>query len=238
MHKLIFFLAVSSLIAAAPNAGAQSLDQVLQRHFDASGQERLSGIRSVRSSGRAVQMGNELPFLQIQKRPGMLYLELDIQGNKMIQAFDGREGWAVEPWSGPDPRRLEGPELNGLKQMARIDSDLVDWQKKGYDLELTGSDSSDGEEYFVLELKKEKGEVYNFFIDSGSYLLHKIVATSGQKGNQVSGETILGDYRAIEGIKVPFKIEMKYGGQTLMTNIIEKVEFDVVIGEDYFTSPF
>jgi hypothetical protein len=238
MHKLIFLLAVSALIVAIPNAGAQSLDQILQRHFDASGQERLSGISSVKSSGKAVQMGNELPFLQIQKRPGMLYLELDIQGNKMIQAFDGREGWVLEPWSGMNPRRLDGPELKGLEQMARIDSDLVDWQGKGYDLELTGTDSSDGGEYFVLELEKEEGEVYNFYIDSGSYLLHKIVTTSGQKGNQISGETILGDYRAIKGIKVPFKIEMKYGGQTLMTNIINKVEFDVVIGEDYFTSPF
>lgn len=237
MHKLFILLVVSALVPLVPNS-AQSLDQVLQKHFDATGQEMLSGVSSVRSSGKAVQMGTELPFLQIQKRPGMLYLELDIQGNKMIQAYNGRQGWAVEPWMGPDPRRLDGPELNSLRQMARIDSDLVNWQEKGFGLELTGLDSSDGREYFVLELKKEEDEVYNFYIDSHSYLLHKIVTTSGQTGNLVSGETILGDYRVINGIRVPFRIEMKFGGRTLMTNIIDKIEFDVVTGEDYFTSPF
>jgi hypothetical protein len=238
MQKLIFFVVVLTLLQATGNSGAQSLDEVLQKHFQASGQERLSGISSVRMSGKAMQMGNELPFLQIQKRPGMLYLEIDIQGNKMIQAFNGREGWAIEPWMGPDPRRIDGVELKGLEQMARIDSDLVGWQAKGFNLKMNGRDRSGGKEYFVLELAKSQEEIYSFYIDAGSFLLHRIVTTSGPEGNMGVGETILGDYRAINGIYVPFRIEMKFGGQILMTNIIDRVEFDVVTGDDYFISPF
>jgi hypothetical protein len=238
MQKLLFLVVVLTLLPAVRNAGAQTLEGVLQKHFQASGQERLSGISTVRLSGKAVQMGNELPFLQIQKRPGMLYLEIDIQGGKMIQAYNGREGWAIEPWMGPVPRRIDGIELKSIQQMARIDSDLVDWQAKGFSLKLNGKDSSDGREYFVVELKKTEDEIYNFYIDAGSFLLHRIVTASGQEGNPVSGETILGDYRLINGVNVPFRIEMKFGGQILMTNIFDKIEFDVITGEDYFKSPF
>jgi hypothetical protein len=216
---------------------AQSLDQILLSHFEATGQEQLSRVSNVRSSGIALQMGVEHPFLQIQKRPDKMYLEIVIQEMKLIQAFDGRKGWAVEPWVDSRPRELTGNELHHFGRMARIDSDLVSWRDRGYLLEYIGQVAGEGQEFFILKLTKEEGETYHFHLDADSYLIMKMVTWSDHDGDIVEGETILGDYREIGGIKVPFRTEVRFGGQTLMTNIMEKVEFDVAIGSDIFSIP-
>ena len=236
MYKCVFFI-LMLLFLSFQHAETQSLDQVLNRHFEASGQDRFSKVSTVRSTGKALQMGMELQFIQIQKRPDKMYLEIDIQGMKMIQAYDGERGWAVEPWVTPDPRELAGPELRNVGQMASIDSDLVNWREKGHQLEFMGKESFDGKDIFRLKLIKSEGETYQFFIDSESYLVVRMVTQTNYEGNVVEGETILSDYRNVDGIRVPFKIESRYGGQTLMTNLIEKVEFDVVIEEKVFARP-
>lgn len=237
MNKITILFLFAFFTWITQDSKAQTVDQILQNHFEASGQEKLSNVRSVRSSGKAIQMGTELPFLQVQKRPDQIYLELDIQGDRMIQAYNGREGWSVEPWLGSEPRELKGPELNNLKQMAGVDSDLVGWREKGHELDFVGRESSGSSEYLILELTKEKDEIYRFYIDSGSWLIHKMAMYSGFEGNNVEGETIMSDYRRVGGISLPFRIEIRYGGETLMTNIIDEVEFDGISEENYFTSP-
>ncbi len=225
------------LLSLVTSARAQSLDQILARHFEASGQELLNGITTVRSTGRAVQMGMEMPFIQIQKRPDKMYLEIDIQGMKLVQAYDGTDGWSVEPWVSEEPRSLIGPELENLARTAGIDSDLVNWQGRGYLLTYIGLEQYEVGDAHLLELEKEKGLLYRYFIDADTYLLNKIVTFSDYGGNIVKGETVFENYLNINGIKVPARTEIRLGGQTQMTNYIDNVEFDVPIDDAIFTGP-
>ncbi len=234
MIKVVFSILFAFLFSVIQNAEAQSIDNILNEHFKASGQDQLNNINTVRSYGKALQAGNEFPFLQIQKRPDNIYLEIDIQGMKMVQAYDGEKGYAIEPWINPDPRDLTGHELMNLGQMASIDSDLVNWKEKGCKIEYVGREKYGDGKVFILKLIKYSGEAYQFYIDANSYLIRKIVTHTNYEGSTFEGETVLSDYRNINGIKVPFRTEMKYDGQTLMINIIENVEFDVVIEEKFF----
>ncbi len=235
MNRIVVHLILVLLVFPVRNSEAQTLDQILEKHFSASGQDRLNEISSVKSSGKAVQMGMELPFLQIQKRPNMMYLELDIDGSKLIQAFDGVAGWSDEPWMDPPRRKLEGPELANLEQMAAIDSDLVNWRDKGHSLELVEPETTDHGSYYVLKLTRKEGNIYRYYIDSGTLLIHRMVILTDMGGDMIEGETIMTDYREIDGIVVPFWVEMKFGGRTLMTNIIEEIEFNVQIEDSTFS---
>lgn len=237
MKQTILIFVLAAITGLQDNATAQTLDQILARHLEATGQQQLSRVATVRSEGKAVQMGMELPFVQIQKRPDKMYLEIDIQGMKMIQSFNGEKGWAVEPWINSEPRELTGPELRNVRQTANIDSDLVNWQEKGYQLEYTGSEPLEGRHAYKLKLLRGEDESYEFYLDSETYLITRMVVQTNYEGNIVEGETLLGDYRRIDGINVPFRTEVRYGGQTLMTNVIDKVEFDVSIDEKVFSRP-
>ena len=236
MNKCAIIILIPVLfILSIFKTDCQTLDQILELHFEATGQEKFSKISTVRSSGMALQMGMELPFVQIQKRPDKIYLEIDIQGMKMIQAYDGERGWSVEPWMDSGPRVLTGPELQNMEQLASIDSDLVDWHRKGHELEYTGNKTLDGNELIILEMIKSNGEIYHYYIDSETYQLSKMVSKSIHEGQPIEGETILTDYRSINGVMVPFKTELRVDGQTLMVNIIEKVEFDIEVDNKVFS---
>lgn len=231
------FFSVLILILFDQPVGAQSLADILTRHFDVSGQDKLSSINTVRSTGRAVQMDNEFPFMQIQKRPDKMYLEIDINGIKIIQAFNGETGWLIEPQISSGPREMSAPELENLNQLSRIDSDLVNWKEKGFDLELIGRESHNGSDFFIIRLIQQDNSVYHFYIDAESYLTSRMVAFSDYNGEILRGETVLSDYRKIDGISVPFRTEVIYDGDLLMTTIVDKVEFDPVIENNYFSRP-
>jgi outer membrane lipoprotein-sorting protein len=237
MRKSSFFFLALFALSGLQFAAAQTLDEILKNHFRASGQDKLSTVNSVISAGRAMQMGMELPFLHIQKRPDNMYLEIDIQETKIIQVYDGKNGWSLEPWVSSEARELYGPELQNLGLMARIDSDLVGWEEKGDLLEYIGKEIYEGNDMFLLKLVKMTGESYQFFIDADTYLISRLVAHTNYGGNIVEGETLLGDYRKIHGVSLPFKTEIRYDGQTLMTNILENVEFDMEIDEHFFSKP-
>jgi hypothetical protein len=236
MNKLTIIILTPVLtLLSILKTDCQTLDQILELHFEATGQKKFSEISTVRSSGMALQMGMELPFIQIQKRPDKIYLEIDIQGMKMIQAYDGERGWSVEPWIDSGPRELTGPELQNMEQLASIDSDLVDWNMKGHKLEFTGNLTLNGNELIILEMTKTNGEIYHYYIDAKTYQLAKMVSKSIHDGQSIEGETILTDYRNINGVMVPFKTELRIDGQTLMVNIIEKVEFDIEVDNKIFS---
>ena len=67
----------------------------------------------MKSSGKTIAQGMELDFEIYTQRPEKFRLEVDIQGAKMIQAFDGEKGWFVAPWTGSlDPIEISGYSLN------------------------------------------------------------------------------------------------------------------------------
>jgi len=237
MQKPVLFILTGTFLFIAHFTSAQTVEQILNQHFSASGQGALSKITSVRSTGKAIQAGTELPFMQIQERPGKLYLEIEIQGVKMIQAYNGLNGWAIEPWMSSEPRKLTVPEVSNMAEMARIDNDLVNWEENGYSLEFIGKEVLDGNDVFRLKLTKTADDTYQFFIDSETYLINKMVNYNDNAGKVAEGETILGDYRKINGIAVPFRTEVKYDGQTLMVNVLDKVEFDIELDESFFSQP-
>ena len=59
---------------------AQDVDKILDKYFETIGQKKLLKIESLVSTGTIQQMGMNMPFKFIAKRPGMAYIEADVQG--------------------------------------------------------------------------------------------------------------------------------------------------------------
>jgi hypothetical protein len=234
--KLILILA--ALIVLPFSVYSQSLDEILKSHFEAINQEKLLKAKTLVAKGKALQMGVELPFTQIQKRPAKTYLEIEIQDMKLIQAFDGETGWTIEPWTGSsDPRDMGGQELKNIRQQANMDGDLYDWKNKGYELELVGKEELEGSEVFNLKLSKNEGDIYNYYIDAEAFVILKLKSRVNVEGNMIETETILSNYKPVEGIILPHTSEMKFNGQTMMQLVIEKIEIDAKVDDAKFVKP-
>lgn len=207
MKKLIISILVLTIVAFVNVSQAQSLNDVLEKHFEAVGQEKLANASSFHIKAKISQMGMELPMSMKIKKPNMFRVEMEMQGQKMVQAFDGETGWMIAPWISPDPTELAGDQLKQAMDQADIEGELYNYEKKGHEIDFIGKVNADGKEAFKLKLTNEDGTVKNYFIDASSYLLVKVKAKITANGQTVDVEQRMTDYKTINGVTMAMKIE-------------------------------
>ncbi len=223
MKRRLFSVIITAVIAVS-TMSAQNLKEILDTYFETIGQEKLMDVNTIVSTGKAIQMGQEMPFKFIAKRPGKAYIEIDIMDTKMKQGYDGENGWAILPWTGSaEPVDITGPELKGLEEMGDLDGSLWDYEKKGHTCELMDSEEIDGSEVFVLKLTKEDGDIEYYYIDAENYVVLKVVSKTIVEGSEVEIEALMSNFQDFDGYIMPLTTEQRVNGQTMMTMVIEEV---------------
>lgn len=215
---------------------AQDLQEILNNHFETIGQENLLDIKSISAKGKAMQMGMEFPFEMINVRPNKLKMIIDVQGSKIIQAYDGESVWAINPMSGSsEPIDVTGPEADGLMETADLDGQLWKWEEKGHQLELEGTEEIEGSELFVLKLTKKNGNIDYYYLDPDSYLIIQTKSKTIMQGSEVETEAIMSNYQDVNGYIMPFTVEQRMDGQTVITIMMEEVEVDREFDDSIFS---
>jgi len=235
MKKTILTLVIL-VFAAANIAQAQNLQDVLDKHFKAIGQEKLSDIETYRIKAKVEQMGMEIPMDMKMKRPDKFRMEMEMQGQKMIRTYNGEKGWMLAPWVSSEPQALTGAELEQAMTQADIDGELYNYEKKGFTAELLGKEFSGDAEVFNIKLTGEDGVERNYYINTDSYLVHSVKGKVEAQGQEITIEQIMGDYKDFDGIKMATKIEQKspMGSANI---IFEEIEFGVPLADSIFEKP-
>jgi outer membrane lipoprotein-sorting protein len=237
---VLAFLCVFFVPAAVPaqQPALPSVDEIAKKNTDArGGLEKIRALQSVRFSGKLTVQGFEIPTIMTVKRPGYVRMESTFQGTSVIQAYDGTTGWMVNPFAGaPSPTRLAGAELDDVKDNADLDGSLVDYKAKGLAVELVGKEDFKGTPVYKLKISKPSGSTEFAYIDANSFL--QVRATSQRVVQGQSGEidTELGDYKPVNGVLFPFKIETKTPG-AVISIVLDKSEANVALDDAIFKFP-
>ena len=222
-------------------AGAETADDVISKHIQAmGGLEKIKSVKTLRMTGKMVMgQGMEAPITIETARPNKLRVEFSFQGMIGVQAFDGSKGWQVMPFMGKtEPEELPADQVEQMKEQADIDGLLVDYKEKGSTLEYLGKGDLEGTPVEKIKLTKKNGDVVTYFIDAESYLVLKQAAKISMMGQQVEGETVLGDYKQVDGITFPFSMESKaVGAPAGMVMSFEKIEVNPEIADGRFDMP-
>ena len=235
MKKRFAFSILMAFLAIAAST-AQDLQELLDKHFEAIGQENLLKVKSINAKGKAMQMGMEFPFEMINKRPDKLKIMIEVQGSQIIQAYDGETVWAVNPMSGSsEPVEVSGPEADGLIESADMDGQLWKWKEKGHQLELEGTEEIDDMEMYVLKLTKKNGNVDYYYMDPDSYLIPKMKSKVIAQGSEMEVDVFLSNYQDVNGYIMPFTTEQSMNGQTMISIMIDKVEVDKEFDDAIFS---
>jgi hypothetical protein len=236
MKRQMLFFSLC-LITGIVCAQELTLDQVLDNHFAAIGQDLLLKTETIRMSGKVRQMGMVLPYVQIQKRPNKSRLEVEMQGDTMIQAYDGESGWAFKPWLGPKPQQLAGTDLKGVIETGNFDGDFWKWHEKGLQVQLIGREILEGNPVYNIKVTKKDGDIYNYYLDTENFTILSVKTRLLIEGRQLSGETILSNYKEVDDILFPFSIETKYNGKTVMLIDVESIELNQEYDDSLFRKP-
>ena len=229
-----------TLLLSIPLAGqTPTADELVAKYLTArGGMDKIKSVNTARISGTLSAQGMDMPFTMTTKRPNRMRQEITMQGASMIQAFDGTTVWMVNPMMGsPEPRALEGPQADLIKNQAVFDGPLVGYKERGDTLEVVGPADVDGAKGWKVKLTRQNGQSMQIVLDADTGLERQYIATLEQNGLQQEVQTFMSDYQATDGLQVARTMRTMMNGQQVVGLKFDTVEFNVPVEDAFFSMP-
>jgi outer membrane lipoprotein-sorting protein len=233
-------LTMLAAVIVVPTVTAQSVDDLVAKNLKArGGAARLKAIDAVKFTGRLDAGGMELPFTLIRKRPNLVRQEMQFQGKTIVQAYDGEHAWAVNPMMGTDqPQEIRGQQAEMMREQVDFDGPLVDYKQKGNVIEVVGPDAVGSAKAMKLKITKKSGQVQWLWLDAESGIELKSATEEIAPGDQkLTIETVLSDYKAVDGIQFPFTMETIVNGAPQSKMTVDQVDLSPTIDSAMFKMP-
>jgi outer membrane lipoprotein-sorting protein len=231
------------LFSIVSTASAFTADELIAKNIEARGGiDKIRAVHSLRETG-TVRFGGggqgPLVFVSLSKRENMIRAEISRQGLTAIDAYDGSVGWSVSPFRGrKDPEKMSADDVKQMQLEADMDGPLVDYKSKGNTVEYMGTEDVDGTDAHKLKVTLKNGDVRFVFLDPDYFLEIRILDQVKIRGVEQESETDLGDYEQVNGVFLPFSIEVgSKGGPKFQKFTIEKAEVNVDLDDSLFHFP-
>ncbi|TXE21170.1 insulinase family protein [Psychroflexus gondwanensis] len=187
------------------------------------GNDVVSKVDNMMMKGNASVQGMSLSFTRKLTKDGKMLELVEMNGNTLSkQVFDGEKGFTA----------AQGQKMDYTEQQvkdAKIMSGLFTEQKVSDSAELTGIESINGEDAYVIKLTDNVREFYS--VDTGLKLATE--TTAEQMGQKMTSKLMYGDYTDKNGVMVPMMLSQDLGPQTIDIKI-EEVKFnDGVTASDF-----
>lgn len=218
---------------------AQTADEIINQYLELmGGADAWKAVNSMQISGTTTMQGMAFPINVTSSRPNKQKVEVDIQGKKLIDAFDGEKAWTINPFMGSMEPQLKTEEETQEAATQMFEDEFIDYQKKGHTVSLEGTEAIGGTECYKIKMVKADGDELFYFFDKEIFVpvMTRTFAKSGpMKGQPI--EVFTSDYEEVDGLMIPFSIEQKLNGQTFMTMNAEEIKLNVEVEEGFFSMP-
>jgi outer membrane lipoprotein-sorting protein len=88
-------LGLALLVAAPSFAQTPTAEELVAKNLAArGGLEKLQSLNTMKVTGTVAFQGMDMPMTLLTKRPNKMRQELSMQGQSIVQAFDGQTVWA------------------------------------------------------------------------------------------------------------------------------------------------
>lgn len=210
LNKL--YIVMVALVAAF-SLSAQSVDDILNNYFEnTGGLENWHNLKSTRTEATMSMGGMEFQGIIFAKFPNKQRVEVDVQGQKIIQSYDGETAWWINPFaSGPEAQPMPDEMAEDMKKQ-EFENPFINYREKESKVELLGEELVEGTETFKVRLTKKDGSEETYFFDKEYFIpvMIQSLITSGQAQGQMT-EIYFSDYQEVEGLMMPFFLETKVG---------------------------
>jgi len=206
-------LAALLLGSAAVPANAQTAQDLIAKNLEArGGAAAIEALKGVRFQGRILFPGDfELTYNETREKLAgttASRVNLGLQGLDVVQAYDGRGAWKINPFQGrKDPERMSADEARGLADGALIEGALLASRSDGSRVDYLGREDFDGTLAYKLKVSQKDGDEFVYWLDPDTYLEIKVDETRRIRGAQQVNETELGDYEKVGGVYFPMSVE-------------------------------
>jgi hypothetical protein len=215
-------------------AQAQDASKIVSDYVKASGGTKaLSKIQTETLEGAFSNPADGKPstYTFSLKLPNRYYSEFVLGEKPLIEAYNGKSAWHQAP-SGELSTLLgqQGQQLEAASLY--YNSRLLDLKKHKLAIAFIGHAQVRGKDALQLELTTTSNIRRELFFDPQSHLLVKESAPVAG----LDQEILYDDYRTVDGVKLPYKIELHRGPDTYSINIT-RATINETVGERTFDFP-
>jgi zinc protease len=222
---------------AKPAEAMPTVDQILDKYVQAvGGKAAIQKLNSTFSKGTIdiPVAGVSGPIEIYAKAPNKSVAIIDIPGfGKVMEGYDGTVGWAQDPQTGL--REKTGVELAAVKRGSDYyrDIKLKDLYTK---MEVKGKQKVGDRETYVVEATPAEGAPDKYYFDTQTGLIVRMDQVLESPLGQIPFESILEDYRDVDGVKTPFVVR-RNSSVINLTIKLDEVKHNVPVEDAKFAKP-
>ena len=232
MKKITSLLLATVCFCISGAVQAQTADEIVAKHIEAiGGKDKLSKIKTLYTETTSEVMGNQSTGKTYMVDGKGYKSESDFGGQKMVQCFTDKSGWAVNPFAGGTaPVQMSADQYNYGRSQIFTGGALYDYSQKGNKIELQGKEGNT----YKLKVTTSSNVDMTFYIDATTYYINKSVSKTEMQGQVIPITITYSNYKKTDfGNVVPYTTEIDLGQFALTTNVT-KVEVNKDIDATMF----
>ena len=202
-----------------------NVSKIVANYFDAiGGKEKALAVKTKKEVASASMQGMSLEIISKKTNSKQSFLAVNMMGNTMQKqvvnkdkGYNEAQGQRIE---------MEGEALSNAIHETAIFAELALDPNK---ISLAGTVEVNGKPAYEVKISETK----SFFYDTENFLKVKISETQEMQGNIITQETLVGDYKEVNGLLFPHKITQSFGPQKI-DFITSSIELNIEFGEKDF----
>ena len=227
--------------SAQTGKAAGSGQDLIRKVVDAKGGlARLKGIKTVTAEAKTTFRMEQGALESVTKTyiayPDKFRVDANVAGAEVIQVYNSGDAWQRDPngvREAPEPMRQEFT-ASVRRDMFPL---LIAAAEGTLATKLLPEEGRDGKVLRVAEVSGEGFSPVRLYIDPSFQVVRQTFAISGPDGRAVQAEEVFSDYRAVEGIQVPFRAEVLRNGKPILERTLTEVQFNAELDPTLFTRP-
>jgi outer membrane lipoprotein-sorting protein len=221
--------------ATPPKSPSVDVDEIVGKSLDAmGGLDKLQDIQTMKKVAKVTMQGRQVTTTMYFKRPNMSRQEVQVDGQTVINAFDGTTPWIINPLAGFNrPVTVSGTQAASIREDAWFDGPLVDYKNRGTIIDYVAREPLGEGEAHHLRVTSASRQIRHLYLDATTFLELKLAAdVGGAKLEQLSS-----DYRDVDGVKVAHHLKTVVNGAVQTEMQLESVEFNLPLETALFRMP-
>ncbi len=233
-HKLLLVVALLFTFVAVVNGDWASILKELKSRYD-NYQKEIKDITILREAVTKTERGEITSQSKTYKKGEKYRHEMTIEmpempegmeGMQTIVIYDGKDAWMISPFTG----KVKLPK-DEEKNYRRPEGQEDWWSWLSEEGKLTGSETVEGHECWVVQFEPEKAPFTMLWLDKKTLLAVK-AEFKGEKG---SGVVKFSDYRKIVGeSKYPYRMEIYMDDEPVSRMVVKSIEINQGLSDDLF----
>ena len=224
----------------ASEADMAKAKEILAAAVDAhGGLEKLQAVKNIVMEGHTTAnspTGPQIEGTSYYVYPDKFRQDLKMPQGEMAYVFDGTSGFVLTPMGvQPIPPQMAATFKNAVFQEPLWL--LTNLSQNDIPIQYAGTEDVQGKPTSILLLPQPSGEMMKLFVSEDTHYIVKIAYPDSSQGITVNRETLLNDYRDVDGVKVAYHAVQNIDGQLFSESRITRITLNAELEESLFQEP-